>query len=371
MSLDFNFDPIMIDSLVGGLSSLTIPHLNIQSLDQAKEFIRAYGYDLDDPEDEKILWTYHRRAVTYIQTEILDEGEEFPESISDPSQLNNLCYILIYASTKDNREGSLQTWACATLKVVHVLVHLDNDLFNKFSKEIQEQILKPIQSHIYEDPITGSTLGKPSGKEAIPLKKFVIKPFKRSDSSVTKLLAKPEAVAFTLLDKTGVRFITKHLFDSFRVMRYLSNNSLISFPHNIPEQSNNTLYPANIFMEAMESLTQGADLKSEDVDRLLKEKLEMGQERAEYNQKINEFSGDQYRFLKFITRRLIRVNVGTEEELSFFYPFEVQIIDYESYLLSLQGASSHIEYKKRQKRRARVRVLGFSSPKGKNTDESH
>ncbi|MCB0420468.1 MAG: TIGR04552 family protein, partial [Bdellovibrionales bacterium] len=346
-------------------SSLTIPYLNIQSLDQAKEFVRAYGYDLDNPEDVKKLWKYHRRAVTYIQTEILDEGEEFPENLSDPNQLNNLCYLLIYASTKDHRKGSLQNWACATLKVMHVLVHLDNDLFSRYFKEIQEQILRPIQNHIYDDPILGSSLGKPSGTESIPLKKFVIKPFKSSDSSVTKLLAKPEAVAFTLLDKMGVRFITKHLFDSFRVMRYLNENSLISFPHNIPDQSNNTLYPSNIFLEVMETLTQGADLKSEDVDQLLYEKLELEKDRAIYRHKKNQFSGQDYRFLKFITRRLIRVKVG-QNQLSFFYPFEVQIIDYASYLLSLQGNSSHVEYKKRQKHKARVRILGLPLSKGED-----
>ena len=360
MSLNFSFDPIMIESLVGGVSSLVIPRLNIQSIKQGREFVRAYGYDLDDEGDVERLWGYHRRAVTYIQTELMEEGEDFPSVLSDPAELNDLCYLLIYASTKDAKAGSIQKWACATLKVIHVLVHLDNDLFTKFSTDIQEQIMKPIQAHIYEDPIRGATLGKPSSGECIALKKFALKPFKRSDSSVTKLLAKPDAVVFTLLDKMGVRFITKHLFDAFRVMRYLLQNNLISFPHNIPDQSNNTLYPANIFMEVMETLTQGSEFKPDQVDELLHAKLKEASERAEYNLKENKFSGANYKFLKFITRRLIRVKTDEGSELSFFYPFEIQIMDYETYLDSLSGETSHEEYKARQKNKARSRVLGLN-----------
>lgn len=361
MSFDYRFDPHLLATLVGGLSPLDLKSLKIQNLEQAHSFIKTYGFDVNKAADEKMLWNYHRRAVTYIRSNLLDKGEEIPEALSDPNKLQNIANILIYASISDGRENSLQKWSCAILKLMHVLVHLDNDLFTQYSKKIQSQILEPIDSQIYNDPISGIFLGSPSESDHIALKKFTVKPFKSTDSSITKLLAKPEEVAFSILDKIGIRFVTKHLFDVFRVMRYLVNHNLISFPHNVADQSNNTLYPVNLFLEVMENFQVKEDHSLEEIDKILREKLEQATDRAEFRNKLNHFSSQDYRFVKFITRRLVRINIirkGVEKQLNFFYPFEVQIVDYETYLQNLSGEASHEKYKARQRLRARLRVLG-------------
>jgi uncharacterized protein (TIGR04562 family) len=170
--------------------------------------------------------------------------------------------------------------------VIHAFAHLDNDLFTHYSTEIQEQILKPIQSHVQEDSVLGTYLGPAMGDRSIGIKKFEVKNFKATGSSITKLLAKPELVAFSLMDKVGVRFVTRHLVDVFKVMRYLMQQNIVCFAHNIPEQSNNTLYPLNLFIEVIEGLGQNQDLDSESIDRLLKEKLERESGRAKF-QEIN------------------------------------------------------------------------------------
>ncbi|RME16059.1 MAG: TIGR04552 family protein [Bdellovibrio sp.] len=363
--LDFHFDPNLLETLVGGRSPLEIQRLNIQDLDAAYHFIKAYGFDLKKDADKNKVWLYHRRAVTYLQEELLLPDEKIPDTLVDPKKLKDIGFLLIYASTR-GKENTFQRWACAILKVMHVLVHLDNDLFQKFSSTIQEQILRPIQAHIYEDPVSGIRLGTSQSKEVIPLKKFEIKPFKRSDSSVTKLLAKTDAVAFTLLDKLGVRFVTKTLFDVFCVLRYLVRENIVSFPHNISDQSNNTLFPINIFMEVMESLmSYSSEVSAEEVDQLLWERLEKEKDKAHYRRKENIFTSKSYRFMKFISRRLVTVPLVKEgdkkEEMSFFYPYEVQILDYPTYLQNLQGEASHEAYKKRQKQKARLRTLGPSS----------
>lgn len=363
MGMNYRFDVNLLESLVGGLSVLDVQQLKIQNLEQAHNFVKSYGYDIYKAADEKMLWNYHRRAVTYIRTELLNPDENLPDALADPNQLQYVANILIYASVKDERENSLQRWACAILKVMHVFVHLDNDLFTQYSRKIQDQILGPIRSQMISDPVQGIFLGKPNDPESISLKKFSIKPFKSTTSSVTKLLAKPEAVAFTILDKIGVRFVTKHLFDVFRVMRFMTYHHIISFPHNIADQSNNTLYPINLFLEVMENFTVNKTMDLEEVDCILKQKLEEAKGRALYREKLNLFSSKNYSFVKFITRRLIRIELPTEEydkakELNFFYPYEVQIVDYETYLKNLSGEASHELYKKRQRQRARLRVLG-------------
>ncbi|MCB0407741.1 MAG: TIGR04552 family protein [Bdellovibrionales bacterium] len=361
MGIDYRFYMTNIQSLVGGLTALDIPKLNIQNLEEAISFIKAYGFDVQNEDDLKRLWNYHRRAVTFIQTELLNEGEEFPEAISDPNQLKDISYLLIYASTQDQRETSLQRWACATLKVMHVLVHLDNDLFTHYSTQIQDQIFKPYQNMIYKDPASGIFLGGPNDFERISLHKFDVKPFKTSKSSVTKLLSKPEEVAFSLLDKMGVRFVTRHLFDTFRVLRFLIQKNLVSFPHVISDQSNNTLYPINLFFEVLEGVTKEMDLSPAELDVLMMEKIKKAENRAEFRQKLNVFSSKDYKFMKFITRSLVRIPMTDDKKtFSFFYPYEVQIVDYETYLKNLSGPASHDEYKLRQKQKARLRVLGFS-----------
>jgi uncharacterized protein (TIGR04562 family) len=223
--------------------------------------------------------------------------------------------------------------------------------------------LKPIQSQILEDPVIGTTLGSPMGEDSIFLKKFEIKQFKTTSSSVTKLLAKPELVAFSLTDKIGVRFVTKHLVDVFRVLRYLMEKNIVCFAHNIPEQTNNTLYPLNLFMEVVESVPQSKKMSADDWDRLLTDKLQKERARAQFMEKYNSFTSRDYRFMKFITRRLVKLQ---NPDFSFFYPFEVQIVDYQTYLNNLSGLASHEKYKERQVKKARLRALGLETPEAAN-----
>ncbi len=358
MTHPLHFDANALNSMIGGLSVLDTPSIAIQSREQAKEFVLAYGYDLDKEDDSQKLWSYHRKAVTYLQAELLLPGEVVPLKISDPKELGDISNLLIMASTKGN---DLQRWACGVLKVMHIYVHLENDLFAQYSMEIQDQILKPIQAHIHEDSVIGTTLGPALGPRSIVLKKFELKSFKSSTSALTKLLAKKELVAFNLLDKLGVRIVTKHLFDVFRVLKYFQEQNIVSIPHNIPDQSNNTLYPLNLFLETMESLNRDQEYTSETIDQLLRERLDAQKERAQYREKHSDFTSQDYRFVKFITRRLVRINVKVDEKpqvLSFFYPYEVQIVDYETHLKNMTGEASHEKYKERQNRRARTRILG-------------
>lgn len=362
---NFSFHRQMLDCVVGGVSVLDIPRLNLRSQAEAREFVRAYGYDMNEPEHLEQLWATHRRAVGLIQEQLLEPGETVPEKLVDPAQLGELTELLLIASSRKRENRELQRWACAILRVMHVYVHLRNDLFSAFRDEIQAQILKPVQDSILHDDMAGSTtLGPRSEDGGIKLHKFEVKPFKTTTSSVIKLLARPEKVALTLLDKLGVRFVTRNVFDSFRVIRFLVDNHILSYPHIIPDQSNNTLYPVNLFLEVMEELkareANAHDSDEEAVQELLKRRLDRERERAEYLQKENEFSGPEYRFVKFISRKLITVAVGpaeTQRAFRFFYPYEIQVMDYETYVRNLSGPMAHDEYKNRQRRRAKDRVL--------------
>lgn len=334
--------------------------MHLQSREEALAFLKAYGYDLDIQTDREKAWLIHSRAVTYLRTRILKPTETLPDEVADPRQLKDLTNLLLWASLRDSGGESLQKWSCAVLRVMHVVAHLHNDLFSYFSSEIQEEIFKPYRQFVQTDLVGGITLVATDETETIPLKKFDMKPFKDSNSSITKLLAKPEEVAFGLLDKIGVRFVAPRLFDVFRVMQFLVRHHVVSYPHVIPNQTNNTLYPVNLFLEVMESLPKRLENSPEEIDAILKRRLEKESARAKYLLKPNMFTSKDYRFIKFINRQLVRVTLpDSGRHFTFFYPYEVQIIDAEHYELSQKGSASHDEYKARQRTRARDRIMGL------------
>lgn len=359
----FSFSRQTLDCVVGGRSALDLSRLEIFTREQAREFVQTYGYNLDDPSQMEDLWATHRRALAMMREQLLDKGEEIPAELHDPTKLDDITDLLIYASSRDPSTAHLQKWACAMLKVMHVYVHLRNDLFSAFRDQIQTQILKPLEACI----VTEDGRNFVAASERIEIERFEVKPFKTTASSVIKLLARPERVALTLLDKLGVRFVTKNIFDSFRVVRFLMDSHIVSFPHIIPDQSSNTLFPLNLFMESMQELEHsqaGAGAISDAViEDWLKRSLEEHSTRAEFKEKWNQFSGPDHRFIKFINRKLISVPVGTgsnERPFRFFYPFEIQIMDGETWQKNLTGPTAHDQYKDRQRRRARERVLGLS-----------
>lgn len=359
MALNLEFDPEVFLSLIGGRSVLETPRLNLQSRDEAVAYLKAYGYDLDNEMDRERIWAIHSRAVTYIRTQLLYDGEDMPEEIFDPKKLSCVANLLLWASHRDTSPDSLRRWSCALLRVMHVISQLQNDLFNYFGTEIQDEIFRPYRQFLENDPVLGIKLVSPTDEEVIPLKKFDVKPFKDSDSSITKLLAKPDEVAFGLMDRIGVRFVTTSLFDVFRVMRFLLFNHVISPAHLIPSQSNNTLYPTQLFLSVMEALPKRSHMTPSELDEMLNERLKNAADRAQYLEKANAFTSKDYRFVKFITRQMVRVTrPNSEPSFSFIYPYEVQIIDYDHYVKTLTGPASHAEYKLRQRNRARERVLG-------------
>lgn len=357
MSISLDFDPRTYQSLIGGTPILEAPAPQIHNLEEAKSFLRAYGYDPDDAQDQEKLWLIHSRAVTYLKSRILQEDEEFPEDLADPAKLK--CIPTLLLKTSQAKTPLERKWACAILKVMHVVTHLQNDLFSYFSSEIQEQIFRPYKQFVTQDPATGLLLGGLEDIEPIRLQKLELKPFKDSNSAITKLLAKPEAVAFGLMDKIGVRIVTQTVLDVFRVMQFLVKQHVVSYPHVVPGQTNNSIFPVNLFLKIVDQAKVEGVADPKVINERLKEALGKGIDSSELLIKQNDFTASNYRFIKFINRQLVKVEVpGSEKPLTFFYPYEVQIIDYHHYLESMSGEASHEEYKTRQRAKARERLFG-------------
>lgn len=372
MNHRFEFDATVMTSVAGGKSVIDLPRLAIQTEAQASAFIEGYGFRLDHPKDLNQLWYFYRRALVLIEERLGFQISELPEILRDRKNFDDPRKLLLWASSVDPAEKELQRWSCAILRAMHVFVHAENNLFASFSEEIQRQILTPFQERIFTEGTTGTTFLKAtegntetqSGEDEIALVGFEIKPFKTSASTVIKLLAKPDAVAMNVLDKLGLRFVTRSVFDTFRVIRFLVSHNLLSFPHIMPDQSTNNLYPAEFFCDVVKQIGhERPNLSDEELEAELKKRLEEAGETVPWIKKQNSFSGVDYRFIKFIARKLVRVPVGDgKEDFTFFFPFEIQILDADSMERHEAGPSDHHSYKERQRLAARARLMPGSTP---------
>lgn len=365
----FQFDEPILHSVAGGRSALDMPRLNIQSLSEAQAFIKGYGFDWTQESEREKLWYFHRRALVLLVEKLGFSKDEIPEVLRDRKQLQDLRQLMIWASSNHPNEKELQRWSCAFLRVMHVFVHTESDLFSAFSEDIQKQILTPFQNAIFHEGTSGTTYLKRFEERAvetepIALMGFEVKPFKTSSSTVIKLLAKPDALAMSVFDKLGVRFITKSMFDSFQVIRFLIEENLISFAHIMPDQSSNNLYPVEEFVRiANELKSKSNSMSDEQVERYFQDHLESVRHKIHFVRKENNFSGEDYRFIKFICRKMIRIQPeGKKEGFRFFFPYEVQIMDQTSHQKILSGPSEHQAYKERQRTAARKRILAEARP---------
>lgn len=368
MNHRFDFDATMMTSVAGGKSVIDLPRLALQTEAQAGAFIEAYGFRLDDPKHLNQLWYFYRRALVLIEERLGFNIEEIPEVLRDRKNFEDPRKLLLWASSANPDERELQRWSCAILRAVHVFVHAENNLFSSFSEEIQKQILTPFQERIFTEGTTGTVYLKAPeaahdaphvGEDEIALAGFEIKPFKTSASTVIKLLAKSDAVAMNVLDKLGMRFVTRSVFDTFRVIRFLMEHNLLSFPHIMPDQSTNNLYPAEFFCEVVAEIgRERPRLSDDELEAELRRRLDFAGANLPMLRKENSFSGEDYRFIKFIARKLVRVPVGdAREEFSFFFPYEVQILDAASMERHQAGPSDHQKYKDRQRHAARKRLM--------------
>ena len=352
---NFSFDPDILNTIAGGRSVLDMTRLQVKSLDSANAFLKTYGFDIEQPGQLETLWQQHRRALVLMTERLGFKEAEIPLEVQDRKVLSDIRNLLLYASQTENPE--LLKWSCAVLRCMHVFIHAENDLFSFFAKEIQEQILNSFEPFVHNSGDQVSLNGQVFPDEKIPLTHFQTKPFKNTSSAVIKLLARPDALAMRVFDKIGIRFVTHSVYDSFQVLRFLVQENMVSFPHIMPDQSSNNVYPVELFLKVCEKLKKNKNATPEQINQLFSEELEASGDSALFR-KSNEQTDLNFKFIKFISRQLIRIkNESMGNGFHFFYPFEIQIMDQSSYALASAGPTEHNAYKNRQIQAAATRIM--------------
>ena len=224
------------------------------------------------------------------------------------------------------------------------------------------------------------------GRYEVPLLAVNRKESKNRVSMLLKLLHKPENVAETIYDQVGVRLVAEDLIGVLLVIRFLLDHHVLMATHVKPSRSRNFMVDVSALEAWMEDLPSAFDLahltpedRASLADRLTLRTVAPEQ---------NPFSSTSYSAVQFTARSLIRLPntavsalervqarlkdmgrpemgdllripelIQEQEEFTFFFAHEIQIMEKTGFDSIVSGPASHAAYKQRQREAARRRVL--------------
>jgi uncharacterized protein (TIGR04562 family) len=314
-----------------------------------------------------------------LETKILEGTElKIPREIADTQDPLNL---LIWASKKPRNH--LAEWSCAVLRVMHSLFYIDNNIFLRFLPDIQQQIFERYDRYFIKK-LDGGWLLK--GKYEVPILDVWRKERKDRDSKLIKLLYKPENVAETIYDNIGIRIVAQDLLDVLLALRFLLDHNVFQAAHIKPSRTRNLMIDVALLEEWTDSLPDAFA-----IDKLSpSERQEVSKKLAQRigRPSVNPFSARDYSALQLTVNTLVRLPgpgvaalekiqhefsqhgklgiadrfhipemIQAQEELTFFFAHEIQIMDKSGFDSSRIGPASHSEYKHRQREVVRKRLL--------------
>ena len=394
---DYAFNWEAFDVVCSGRSSLDAKNYLTELYDktQVTNFLAGYGFNITDPVENAELFGIFQEALQFIKRYFLIEGNPEGLDLKVPNYLYSITNISeLFLSATGNSNFKLKTeeslWAGVILKVMHTILHADKDLRARYFSTVQQQIFDRFYKFILRDDENRLFL-RNEGGTSIPLYDFQTKAKKTRDSIIIKLLHKQENVAEELFDRIGVRIITYNKLDALRVIKFLHKNYVIMINNIKPSRSQNTLVDLKYLRKhvfGLYKLTMRNNISEDEFYQRLNNLIAESNPQKTPHQDKNIHSSEEYRAIHFTGRQLIKyrnpfmssfnevrkqalkdkenplsqaiLSLDTSaisRDVRFFYPFEVQITDYESHLKSTQGEASHNEYKQSQLRSAMKRIF--------------
>ena len=372
-----------LSAIVQGESVVDLSTMPIRSAQEAYRFVQGYGYDLHNPADAVDVKHLLHQVFHFMETSLLRPraGEtEFADlRLTIPEGLKSLCDViefLLLASHPTKSTASL--WACAFLKVLHTLVHIENAPKIQYAHLAQDQICKQFKAYLYTDKSTGSLmLGNPNGGSQKQLKLVAVdfKTMKSRDSLLIKLLSKKTNMMDEIDDLIGFRIVTETPADVLLALDILQENQQMVFTNINANRSRNSLIQLEDFKRIWELSAHPTDIQDllathiQSWDELVTNLKQLSQSEQPSIPNLsfqahNPMSASDYRSLHITCRHLLRLRrVGSTKDERVFFPFELQFLDKETYLKNQQGDTAHTQYKHRQLVRSRRRVLGVLLPR--------
>jgi uncharacterized protein (TIGR04562 family) len=387
---NFTFSWPIFKVVLDGDSIVDVPRLQVHTMEEATNFIQAYGFDAGSPEDLELIWGAFDESVLFIERSIADpEFGRVPDHLRSRKAVSDVRRLLLIAS--DKSAGTDQVFACALLRLMHLYIHIHHDPRLRYFDEVQNQILGRLENYLYVDSEKGVTyLGKsedPAG--SIKLVYFKKKDRKDREREIIKLLHKKENAVEEIYDRIGFRLVTETRFDAIRAVRLLVEKNIISVPNVRPGRSRNRLVDIQRLqfeVDRIQAHLQKNGGSTPYIDKLIRRlDSRIGFSRLGRSL-INPHTSEHYRAIQFTCRELVRVRnpqyqtyeklktqltnlhggdqvlndvfpEAVQKHLHVFFPYEIQIMDVKSYADSIFGKSSHEEYRRKQLESARRRLF--------------
>lgn len=360
---DFAWD--LIDVIIGGKSSIDLNRLTINSLEDADIFLTTYGYDLSNPDVKLEVKHIFDEAIFFIENTLIPDPFTKISNLYIPDEIKNepdLRNIMLIAS---DMEHINQAWACAVLRIMHTISHVNNDISLKFFPEIQKQILSKLWSSVHINENGEKIFGE--GEQAIKVYDIDVKAKKERLSTILKLLHKVENVAADVFDQIGVRIITYDKVDALLIIKHLEKKGIINFCNVKPSRSMNKLIDTRIFKKILnhyKDQLKNGEITKDEFEKLLRKEAERDARIESEGALINPYTSKEYRSIQFTSRQMIRMsypicgNQEHKETFCFFFPYELQVVDIETHNENRFGKGSHEKYKEKQLIASRQRILG-------------
>jgi len=325
--------------LLKGGSVIDWHRVDIQSEEQARSFLRVQEFRPDESADRARMEQIKREAIAYLRRHL-----EYP--IPKPVEQSTVEQLFVLASGKGHR----QTCACAILKCMHIVHHLEGRELLYVMPLSDAEVFQLVEEKVYR--VIGSMLAG-----GFPIIEFV-GGRKNKDSLYTKLLSKQDTIAAQIYDKLRFRIVTRAYDDVFPVIQYLTTH-LFPFNYVVPGQSINSMFHFKSYCAMHPHMS-----------RLLPA-LQARDEVDELTPSDNRFTADTYRTIHFVVdmpvrlpRRILERAPPAAQQLGqiIFVICEFQVVDRGTETKNEEGEASHARYKERQ-RRAVMRRLQVGSPR--------
>jgi uncharacterized protein (TIGR04552 family) len=356
----FSLNWSYLNAIASGVSAIDLGALALRNLHDARQFVREYGFDLDQPAAPGLIRRAHREAVDFIICSFLEPGQAalIPPEVAQP---DDPLQLLVYASLRGQHVDARRMWSCAVLKVMHGIFYIDNNLKLRHFHAIRAQVFGSLDEVIVHD---GDRHYLTDGEVCLPMLHYDRKDNKGRNSILLKLLQKAAYLAADIFDHLGVRLVFATRFECLLALRTLQRAHLLSVTNVDAERTRNTLLDLEaakqIFTKYRARLEHSDDYPVELLRTMDAELAELSQPQTRCD---NPHSGAGFSSIQVTVRKMIHVqqlDAAPEQDydVGFFFEYEIQLMDQASYERSLTGPASHDAYKRRQVDTARTRVFG-------------